>query len=223
MTRAAQGRVRLEREPQVMHAGGEVTYRVFVADRWVGWIGDGREWRGWRYGGRRWWACWRQDGDTGARWNTELEFGARAAACAALLGADPSADRRPPVWATSCPPPRHNFTDLPLIRSERPAFELHYPHLVERYRREAHVRGRPSPFEVTAKQVGREELPSDGSPVSMTSGQSATRIRRSVQRQPGRLPVVANVHGSDKSRSPRGRHCVQTCRRRGRINRQISQ
>ncbi|MBN6057093.1 cytochrome c oxidase subunit I, partial [Nonomuraea sp. RK-328] len=31
-------------------------------------------------------------------------------------------------WATSCPPPRHNFTSLPRIRSERPAFDLHYPH-----------------------------------------------------------------------------------------------
>ncbi|MEV1245472.1 cytochrome c oxidase subunit I [Nonomuraea sp. NPDC050022] len=31
-------------------------------------------------------------------------------------------------WATSCPPPRHNFTALPRIRSERPAFDLHYPH-----------------------------------------------------------------------------------------------
>ncbi|GII60017.1 putative cytochrome c oxidase subunit 1-alpha [Sphaerisporangium krabiense] len=31
-------------------------------------------------------------------------------------------------WATSCPPPRHNFTKLPRIRSERPAFDLHNPH-----------------------------------------------------------------------------------------------
>jgi cytochrome c oxidase subunit I len=31
-------------------------------------------------------------------------------------------------WATSCPPPRHNFTEIPRIRSERPAFDLHYPH-----------------------------------------------------------------------------------------------
>ncbi|WP_442945780.1 aa3-type cytochrome oxidase subunit I [Nonomuraea sp. LPB2021202275-12-8] len=31
-------------------------------------------------------------------------------------------------WATSCPPPRHNFTTMPPIRSERPAFDLHYPH-----------------------------------------------------------------------------------------------
>src|SRR5436305_1879611 len=32
-------------------------------------------------------------------------------------------------WATSCPPPRHNFTSMPRIRSERPAFDLHYPHV----------------------------------------------------------------------------------------------
>ncbi len=30
-------------------------------------------------------------------------------------------------WATSCPPPRHNFTELPRIRSERPAFDKHHP------------------------------------------------------------------------------------------------
>ena len=32
-------------------------------------------------------------------------------------------------WATSCPPPRHNFTSLPRIRSERPAFDLHHPEI----------------------------------------------------------------------------------------------
>jgi cytochrome c oxidase subunit I len=45
-------------------------------------------------------------------------------------------------WATSCPPPRHNFTELPRIRSERPAFELHYPQLVPRLRAEGHGRQR---------------------------------------------------------------------------------
>ncbi len=30
-------------------------------------------------------------------------------------------------WATSCPPPRHNFVRIPRIRSERPAFDLHHP------------------------------------------------------------------------------------------------
>jgi cytochrome c oxidase subunit 1 len=53
-------------------------------------------------------------------------------------------------WATSCPPPRHNFTELPNIRSERPAFELHYPHMIERMRTEAHV-GRAHKPEVDAK------------------------------------------------------------------------
>ncbi|MDQ0376928.1 aa3-type cytochrome oxidase subunit I [Amycolatopsis thermophila] len=42
-------------------------------------------------------------------------------------------------WATSCPPPRHNFTELPRIRSERPAFELHYPHMVERMHHEGEI------------------------------------------------------------------------------------
>ena len=42
-------------------------------------------------------------------------------------------------WACPTPPPRHNFLQLPRIRSERPAFELHYPHMVSRLRDEAHV------------------------------------------------------------------------------------
>jgi cytochrome c oxidase subunit 1 len=42
-------------------------------------------------------------------------------------------------WATSCPPPRHNFTELPRIRSERPAFEKHHPEMSEVMRKEAHV------------------------------------------------------------------------------------
>ena len=42
---------------------------------------------------------------------------------------DPWGYGRSLEWATSCPPPRHNFTRLPRIRSERPAFDLHYPHV----------------------------------------------------------------------------------------------
>jgi cytochrome c oxidase subunit 1 len=59
-------------------------------------------------------------------------------------------------WATSCPPPRHNFTELPRIRSERPAFELHYPHMAERIRGEAHVGGGghpTAPSELAAEAV----------------------------------------------------------------------
>ncbi len=65
-------------------------------------------------------------------------------------------------WATSCPPPRHNFTELPRIRSERPAFELHYPHLVERARAEAHVGShKPQVAEMAAQGVGKEQQPDD--------------------------------------------------------------
>jgi cytochrome c oxidase subunit I len=62
-------------------------------------------------------------------------------------------------WATSCPPPRHNFTELPRIRSERPAFELHYPHLVEQFRNEAHAGGHPQVAEIAAQAQGKEEMP----------------------------------------------------------------
>lgn len=40
---------------------------------------------------------------------------------------DPWGYGRSLEWATSCPPPRHNFVTLPRIRSESPAFDLHYP------------------------------------------------------------------------------------------------
>ncbi|MER5777689.1 cytochrome c oxidase subunit I [Streptomyces sp. NPDC002039] len=40
---------------------------------------------------------------------------------------DPWGFGRSLEWATSCPPPRHNFVTLPRIRSESPAFDLHYP------------------------------------------------------------------------------------------------
>ncbi|WP_344031753.1 cytochrome c oxidase subunit I [Streptomyces luteireticuli] len=40
---------------------------------------------------------------------------------------DPWGYGRSLEWATSCPPPRHNFTALPRIRSDSPAFDLHHP------------------------------------------------------------------------------------------------
>ncbi|MCV2491579.1 cytochrome c oxidase subunit I [Geodermatophilus sp. YIM 151500] len=49
-------------------------------------------------------------------------------------------------WATSSPPPRHNFVEMPRIRSERPAFELHYPHLRQRLEDEAHAGKRHGPY-----------------------------------------------------------------------------
>ncbi len=57
-------------------------------------------------------------------------------------------------WATSCPPPRHNFQALPRIRSESPAFDLHHPE-VGQY---GELPGRSTleePAERTAEQAER--------------------------------------------------------------------
>ncbi|GHE87074.1 cytochrome c oxidase subunit 1 [Amycolatopsis deserti] len=73
-------------------------------------------------------------------------------------------------WATSCPPPRHNFTELPRIRSERPAFELHYPHLVERLHDEGHIT-------LTGKTIPHSEAtktPSEKATEQITEGGSPT-------------------------------------------------
>jgi cytochrome c oxidase subunit 1 len=40
---------------------------------------------------------------------------------------DPWGYGRSLEWATSCPPPRHNFTSIPRIRSEAPAFDINHP------------------------------------------------------------------------------------------------
>ncbi|TDO44283.1 cytochrome c oxidase subunit 1 [Kribbella sp. VKM Ac-2527] len=44
---------------------------------------------------------------------------------------DPWGWGRSMEWATSSPPPRHNFISLPRIRSESPAFDLHHPEVVK--------------------------------------------------------------------------------------------
>lgn len=43
---------------------------------------------------------------------------------------DPWGYGRSLEWATSSPPPRHNFVTMPRIRSESPAFDLHHPEIV---------------------------------------------------------------------------------------------
>ncbi|MFE7276408.1 cytochrome c oxidase subunit I [Streptomyces sp. NPDC057623] len=59
---------------------------------------------------------------------------------------DPWGYGRSLEWATSCPPPRHNFDALPRIRSESPAFDLNHP---------AHALEAPQP-EPKSEQAGRE-------------------------------------------------------------------
>ncbi|MEU3624912.1 cytochrome c oxidase subunit I [Amycolatopsis coloradensis] len=74
-------------------------------------------------------------------------------------------------WATTSPPPRHNFFDLPRVRSERPAFELHYPHMIERIRAEAH-RGPGHPKDVAdpAELAAAATQPDDQGPGSDPRG-----------------------------------------------------
>ncbi len=46
-------------------------------------------------------------------------------------------------WATSCPPPRHNFHSLPPIRSERPVFDMNHPEYAPQAIRARHEAERP--------------------------------------------------------------------------------
>jgi cytochrome c oxidase subunit 1 len=60
-------------------------------------------------------------------------------------------------WATSSPPPRHNFESIPRIRSESPAFDLHHPQVAaaELAQNQAARRGR---FADAPDMEGRAEL-----------------------------------------------------------------
>src|SRR5689334_8217768 len=62
-------------------------------------------------------------------------------------------------WATTCPPPRHNFLDLPRIRSERPAFELHHPEVVERLAQERYVRSKRARARSGGRTAGAGDPP----------------------------------------------------------------
>jgi cytochrome c oxidase subunit 1 len=58
-------------------------------------------------------------------------------------------------WATSCPPPRHNFTSLPRIRSERPALDLHHPELAVREHETTHSAAAAA---LGAADIGEEDV-----------------------------------------------------------------
>ncbi|MEV5886343.1 cytochrome c oxidase subunit I [Streptomyces sp. NPDC052020] len=75
---------------------------------------------------------------------------------------DPWGFGRSLEWATSCPPPQHNFVALPRIRSESPAFDLHHPS----HARHAHSHspaggdaGRGRSSNVVEEGTGKEERP----------------------------------------------------------------
>ena len=59
-------------------------------------------------------------------------------------------------WATSCPPPRHNFTSFPRIRSESPAFDLHHPEVALAEYDEEDVEEEDEFFEETGVDAGED-------------------------------------------------------------------
>ena len=64
-------------------------------------------------------------------------------------------------WATSSPPPRHNFTSLPRIRSESPAFDKHHPEIAELELLQNPEEGQPGAFADAPDVEGRGEALSD--------------------------------------------------------------
>ncbi|AQA11088.1 cytochrome c oxidase subunit I [Streptomyces samsunensis] len=59
---------------------------------------------------------------------------------------DPWGFGRSLEWVTSCPPPRQNFTALPRIRSESPAFDLNHPEVARLERQRDQRLGPPGPL-----------------------------------------------------------------------------
>ncbi|QKW18197.1 cytochrome c oxidase subunit I [Kitasatospora sp. NA04385] len=74
-------------------------------------------------------------------------------------------------WATSCPPPRHNFTTLPRIRSESPAFDLHHPDI-----------------------AAADHLDNHGAPAPHLDGVTPARYDRPVQERPRGAVAEAPQH-----------------------------
>jgi cytochrome c oxidase subunit 1 len=81
-------------------------------------------------------------------------------------------------WATSSPPPRHNFTSLPRIRSESPAFDLHHP-------------------EVSLSEYGDNDAKKDG---LIDAGEDEGRVEELRARTSGRsADVVGESDVQDKT------------------------
>ncbi|MFA6574335.1 MAG: cbb3-type cytochrome c oxidase subunit I, partial [Nocardioides sp.] len=60
-------------------------------------------------------------------------------------------------WATSSPPPRHNFESIPRIRSESPAFDLHHPEIAA-IELDDNPAARDGGFADAPDMEGREEM-----------------------------------------------------------------
>jgi len=106
-------------------------HTTFLIQHWIGVVG----------GVRRYWSYLPEDGITWMNQISSIGAGILALSMIpfflnVLITArrgekvtvdDPWGNARSLEWATSCPPPRHNFVSIPRIRSESPAFDLHHP------------------------------------------------------------------------------------------------
>ena len=79
-------------------------------------------------------------------------------------------------WATSSPPPRHNFVEVPRIRSESPAFDLHHPDIAL--------------SEYPDSGAGRDNL--------LDAGEDQGRIEN-LERHLGDRPSGTNVDGEGRA------------------------
>jgi cytochrome c oxidase subunit 1 len=109
-------------------------HTTFLIQHWIGVMG----------GARRYWSYLAEDGLT---WMNQISTVGAGILAVSLIPFflnvlvtarrgekvtvdDPWGNARSLEWATSCPPPRHNFVSIPRIRSESPAFDLHHPESV---------------------------------------------------------------------------------------------
>ena len=97
-----------------------------------------------------------------------------------------------------CPPPRHNFTSLPRIRSERPAFDLHHPEVAAHGPRRSPTRG---PLDWEADRRGESELAADrvangtGEPEQSTATIVEDRPARARRRTAMKLETKLFLYG----------------------------
>jgi cytochrome c oxidase subunit 1 len=98
-------------------------------------------------------------------------------------------------WATSSPPPRHNFHSLPRVRSESPAFDLHHPEVaaieVEQNQGETgggmvdapDTRGRADHLNQTAGKRGSDTSGSEGQRLDVGDDEGTKHGRGGTRRR----------------------------------------
>ena len=115
---------------------------------------------------------------------------------------DPWGFGRSLEWATSCPPPRHNFTTLPRIRSESPAFDLHHPEyaaLTPQPEPESEQAGRRAVLIASVSSAGSST--SNSKPSSITWITITSRLAAPVRRRQVSAPSASSTPAEGEIRS----------------------